>query len=155
MHVVYVNHTHCLELTLITTSCFNLAMRKSSRLITQFYEDRLSAVGLKSGQFSILRAVSYLKQTSNKELQRVLVLEQTTLSRNLKPLFRDGYLKLSADSNDARIKLISLTTTGKALYDTAEPIWQKAQNDLEEKLGSEELKNILALADSFVKALAR
>jgi len=130
-------------------------MRKSSRLITQFYEDRLSAVGLKSGQFSILRAVSYLKQTSNKELQRVLVLEQTTLSRNLKPLFRDGYLKLSADSNDARIKLISLTTTGKALYDMAEPIWQKAQNDLEEKLGSEELKNILALADSFVKALAR
>ncbi len=130
-------------------------MRKSSRLITQFYEDRLSAVDLKSGQFSILRAVSYLKQTSNKELQRVLVLEQTTLSRNLKPLFRDGYLKLSADSNDARIKLISLTTTGKALYDMAEPIWQKAQNDLEEKLGSEELKNILSLADSFVKALAR
>ena len=137
------------------TSCFNLAMRKSSRLITQFYEDRLSEVGLKSGQFSILRAVNYLKQTSNKELQQVLVLDQTTLSRNLKPLFRDGYLKLSADSNDARIKLISLTKLGQSLYEKADPIWQKAQNDLEKKLGSEEVQNILKLTDSFVKALAR
>ncbi len=130
-------------------------MRKSSRLITQFYEDRLSAVGLKSGQFSILKAVSFLKQTSNKELQGILVLDQTTLSRNLKPLFRDGYLKLSPDSNDARVKLISLTTQGKALYEKADPLWQKAQDDLEKKLGSEEVKNILTLADSFVKALAR
>jgi DNA-binding MarR family transcriptional regulator len=130
-------------------------MRKSSRLITQFYEDRLSAVGLKSGQFSILKAVSFLKQTSNKELQGILVIDQTTLSRNLKPLFRDGYLKLSADSNDARIKLISLTTQGKSLYKKADPIWQKAQNDLEKKLGSEEVQNILKLTDSFVKALAR
>lgn len=137
------------------TSCFNLAMRKSSRLITQFYEDRLSEVGLKSGQFSILRAVNYLKQTSNKELQQVLVLDQTTLSRNLKPLFRDGYLKLSADSNDARIKLISLTKQGQSLYEKADPIWQKAQNDLEKKLGSEEVQSILKLTDSFVKALAR
>ncbi|WP_202944300.1 MarR family winged helix-turn-helix transcriptional regulator [Colwellia psychrerythraea] len=130
-------------------------MRKSSRLITQFYEDRLSAVGLKSGQFSILKAVSFLKQTSNKELQGILVLDQTTLSRNLKPLFRDGYLKLSPDSNDARVKLISLTTQGQALYEKADPLWQKAQDDLEKKLGSEEVKNILTLADSFVKALAR
>ncbi|AAZ27183.1 transcriptional regulator, MarR family [Colwellia psychrerythraea 34H] len=138
-----------------TPYCFNLAMRKSSRLITQFYEDRLSAVGLKSGQFSILKAVSFLKQTSNKELQGILVLDQTTLSRNLKPLFRDGYLKLSPDSNDARVKLISLTTQGQALYEKADPLWQKAQDDLEKKLGSEEVKNILTLADSFVKALAR
>jgi DNA-binding MarR family transcriptional regulator len=130
-------------------------MRKSSRLITQFYEDRLSAVGLKSGQFSILKAVNFLKQTSNKELQGILVIDQTTLSRNLKPLFRDGYLQLSPDSNDARIKLISLTTQGQNLYEKADPIWQKAQKDLEKKLGTEEVKNILTLADSFVKALAR
>lgn len=130
-------------------------MRKSNRLITQFYEDRLSVVGLKSGQFSILRAVSFLKLTSNKELQGILVIDQTTLSRNLKPLFRDGYLKLSSDSSDARIKLISLTTTGEALYEKAEPLWQKAQKDLEQKLGSEEVQNILTLANSLVKALGR
>jgi hypothetical protein len=45
--------------------CFNLAMRKSSRLITQFYQERLSKTGLKVGQFSILRAVSFSKETTN------------------------------------------------------------------------------------------
>jgi len=155
MHIVGMLTTHCTELTLQSTPCFNLAMRKSTRLITQFYEERLSSVGLKSGQFSILKAVSILKQTSNKELQGILVLDQTTLSRNLKPLFRDGYLQLNVDPSDARTKLISLTTTGISLYNQAEPVWQKAQNDLEKKLGTTELQSILTLADSFVKALAK
>ena len=77
--------------------CFQLAIRKSSRLITQFYQERLSGVGLKVGQFSILRAVNFRKQTSNKELQTILELDQTTLTRNLKPLIRDGYLTLSTN----------------------------------------------------------
>jgi DNA-binding MarR family transcriptional regulator len=72
----------------------------------------------------------------------------------LKPLFRDDYLKLSPDSSNARIKLISLTVTGQALYEKTNPIWQKAQSDLEQKLGSAEVQKILTLADSFVKALA-
>jgi len=129
-------------------------MRQSTRLLTQFYEDRLSEVGLKSGQLSILKAVHYKKQTSNKELQGILIIDQSTLSRNLKPLFRDGYLLLSADPEDARVKLISLTPQGKLLHDRAAPIWKKAQKDLEKKLGESEVKNILALSDVLVKALA-
>ncbi|WP_281558376.1 MarR family winged helix-turn-helix transcriptional regulator [Thalassomonas sp. RHCl1] len=134
--------------------CFNLAMRKSSRLITKFYEERLSTLGLKSGQFSILRAVNFKKQTSNKELQGILAIDQTTLSRNLKPLFRDGYLRLQADDNDARIKLISLTPQGETLYQSALPVWEKAQQDIVHKLGKTEVEKILTLSDSFVKALA-
>jgi len=129
-------------------------MRKSSRLLTQFYEDRLSEVGLKSGQLSILKAVHFKKQTSNKELQGILIIDQSTLSRNLKPLLRDGYLLLSADPEDARVKLISLTPQGQILHDRAAPIWKKAQKDLENKLGESEVKNILALSDVLVKALA-
>ena len=129
-------------------------MRKSSRLVNQFYEARLSELNLKSGQFSILRAVNFKQPTTNKELQGILVIDQTTLTRNLKPLFRDGYLKLSADPDDARVKLISHTPQGKALYESAIPIWKKAQEDIAEKLGQAEVKNILTLSQSLVKALA-
>jgi DNA-binding MarR family transcriptional regulator len=137
-----------------TNVCFNLAMRKSNRLVNQFYEARLSELNLKSGQFSILRAVNFMQPTTNKELQGVLVIDQTTLTRNLKPLLRDGYLKLSADPNDARVKLISHTAQGKVLYESAIPIWKKAQEDIVEKLGEAEAKNILTLSQSLVKALA-
>jgi DNA-binding MarR family transcriptional regulator len=137
-----------------TKHCFNLAMRKSSRLITQFYEERLAPLALKVGQFSILRAVHVLKKTNNKELQSVLVIDQTTLSRNLKPLIRDGYLNLSADPSDQRIKKISLSTDGEALYQQALPLWRGAQQDLCKKLGEEDAMKILSLSDAFVKALS-
>lgn len=133
--------------------CFQLAIRKSSRLITQFYQERLSGVGLKVGQFSILRAVNFRKQTSNKELQTILELDQTTLTRNLKPLIRDGYLTLSTNFEDGRQKIISLSPDGLTLYEEAIPIWKAAQDELQQKIGTTETDNILALTNVFVKAL--
>ncbi len=134
--------------------CFNFAMRKSTRVITHFYEERLSQVGLKVGQFSVLRAVNFLKQTTNKELQRGLVLDQTTLSRSLKPLIRDGLLLVTTDEKDKRSKLIQLSKKGLKLYQTALPIWKQAQEQLEEKLGGKDVKQIVKLSESIVKKLA-
>jgi len=129
-------------------------MRKSTRLITQFYEERLSTVGLKVGQFSILRATHYRKKTTNKELQSILVLDQTTLSRAIKPLIRDGLLTTSADEDDLRSKIISLTPQGEKTYLKALPLWQEAQKSLRKKLGDKETKNILDLSESFITKLA-
>ena len=137
-----------------TKYCYNLAMRKSTRLITQFYEERLSTVGLKVGQFSILRATHYRKKTTNKELQSILVLDQTTLSRAIKPLIRDGLLSTSADEDDLRRKIISITPQGEKTYLKALPLWQEAQKSLKKKLGNKEIDNILDLSKSFVKNLA-
>ncbi len=135
--------------------CFNLAMRKSTRIITQFYEERLAKVGLKVGQFTLLRAVHYRKQTTNKQLQSILVLDQTTLSRNLKPLIRDGLLTVTADEDDQRKKIISLSAEGESTYQEALPIWKDIQQSLVEKLGNKESLNILKLSDSFAKKLAQ
>ena len=126
-------------------------MRKSSRLITQFYEEKLKATGLKVGQFSILRAVFFEKETTNKALQDILVLDQTTLTRNLKPLFRDGYLQKTVDDNDSRQKNISLTDEGKELYQHALPMWQKAQQEIVDKLGDVQAGQLHELADKFVE----
>ena len=153
MHILTLIITLNVENPMHNGDCFNLAMRKSSRLITQFYQGHLSKTGLKVGQFSILRAVKLCKETSNKELQWILVLDQTTLSRNLKPLIRDGYLKLSAHSEDGRQKIISLSPAGIALYEEALPIWKAAQVELQQKVGIAETDNIMALANVFVKAL--
>ena len=134
--------------------CYNLAMRKSTRLITHFYEERLATVGLKVGQFSILRAVNYRKKTTNKELQSILVLDQTTLSRAIKPLIRDGLLSITADESDLRSKIISLSPKGKIAYQEALPLWKDAQQSLKDKLGNKQINQILNLSDTFVEKLA-
>ena len=134
--------------------CYNLALRKSNRLITQFYEERLAPFGLKAGQFSILRAVHLCKTTTNKMLQQLLVIDQTTLSRNLKPLVRDELVVFTTDANDQRIKNISLSSNGENLYQEALPHWEQAQKDLNKQLGKESTDAILLLSQNVVAALS-
>ena len=97
--------------------CMNLSYRKASRVISQIYDRELAELGLKCSQFSILRAVRLMQQTTNAELQELLVLDQTTLTRGLKPLIRDGFIN-SEPGLDKREKLLSLTRQGKNLYST-------------------------------------
>ena len=129
--------------------CINLSYRKASRVISQIYDRELAEVGLKCTQFSILRAVRVLRQTTNMELQDQLVLEQTTLTRGLKPLIRDGYIKIEAGL-DKREKLLSLTTKGKDLYLKADKKWQLAQNAMIKKLGRKTTDQMLEMNESLV-----
>ena len=124
--------------------CMNLSYRKASRVISQIYDRELAEVGLKCGQFSILRAVRELRQTTNAELQELLVLEQTTLTRGLKPLIRDGYIK-SESGLDKREKLLSLTSAGKDLYDKADKKWQQAQDAVIRKLGRKTAEQMMEM----------
>lgn len=129
--------------------CMNLSYRKASRVITQIYDRELAEVGLKCGQFSILRAVREMRQTTNAELQELLVLEQTTLSRGLKPLIRDGYIKIEPGL-DRREKLLSLTAQGRQLYSRADRKWQQAQDAVIGKLGRKTSKQMMKMNEALV-----
>ena len=127
----------------------NLSYRKASRVISQIYDRELTEVGLKCSQFSIIRAVGEMRQTTNTELQELLVLEQTTLSRGLKPLIRDGYIKIEPGL-DRREKLLSLTAQGKLLYRKADKKWQQAQDAVISKLGRETSEQMMELNKALV-----
>jgi MarR family transcriptional regulator for hemolysin len=129
--------------------CMNLSFRKASRVISQIYDRELAEVGLKCGQFSILRAVREMRQTTNAELQELLVLEQTTLTRGLKPLIRDGYIKIEPGL-DRREKLLSLTTQGKHLYREADKKWQQAQDAVIRKLGRKTSEQMMEMNQALV-----
>ena len=122
----------------------NLSYRKASRVISQIYDRELAEMGLKCTQFSILRAVREMRRTTNAELQELLVLDQTTLTRGLKPLIRDGYIKIEP-GQDKREKLLSLTTEGKSLYRKAAKRWQQAQDTVIRKLGPKTSEQMLEM----------
>ncbi len=133
--------------------CLNLALRQSDRLVTRFYDEKFAQLGLRGGQFAVLQTVRSCKVTNNGELQRLLVIDQSTLSRNLKPLFRDGLLTLTPDQDDQRLKHISLSAAGESLYQQALPLWQEAQQALSEQLGQDEAAQIINTSTVVVKAL--
>lgn len=125
--------------------CLNFSMRKANRTLNKIYDRHLQGCGLKGGQFSILRVIDHYKQTTNSELQEAMSIDQTTLSRNLKPLIRDGYISVS-QGDDLRVKLLSLSAEGKSLFKEGTKYWQRAQKEVMQKLGKENTEKVIAIA---------
>ncbi len=69
------------------------------------------------------------------ELAAALVLDRTALNHNLKPLVRDGYLKVAVDDNDARGRRIELTASGQQILNASYDDWQAAQQQFEQMFG--------------------
>ena len=131
-------------------NCFNLKIRQANRVLTSYYDEYLRDLGLKITQFSILRCLWYLKQAPQKELEKWLVLDQATLTRNLKPLIRDGYIQTHRSEEDGRITLVSLTDDGVTLYKQAQKRWKKAQENVSKKLGDDMSQKLLEVSEALL-----
>jgi DNA-binding MarR family transcriptional regulator len=129
--------------------CINFGMRKANRVLNQIYDGHLAKCGLKGGQYSILRTLNQRKQSSNRDLQDILVMDQTTLTRGLKPLIRDGYIQ-SRPGEDRRVKLLCLSPEGKDLYKEATRHWKVAQEQVATRLGEVTIEQLFAISDSVV-----
>lgn len=131
--------------------CLNLQLRKANRVMSQIYDAYLAPVGIKTSQFSILRAIDYFHMTTNRQLQEALILDQTSLTRALKPLIRDGYIVVSIDAEDRRQKQLVLSTKGSALLAAALDEWNKAQAHVSERLGDLNTQAILDISEAVVR----
>ncbi|WP_415901620.1 MarR family winged helix-turn-helix transcriptional regulator [Neptuniibacter sp. QD29_5] len=131
--------------------CINFSLRKAVRVLNRIYDQYLAGAGLTGGQFSILYVVHELDVATNKKLQSILVLDQTTLTRNLKPLIREGYLSSIPSVTDRRQKNLSLTPEGKAKFLEAREQWFKAQQKIYKELGPELSQQLISLSDTVVK----
>ena len=130
--------------------CFNLKLRQADRVLTAYYNSFLGELGLKITQFSVLRSLWYMKSTSQKELEKVLLVDQATLTRSLQPLIRQGYIDRVPDTNDRRVMMCSLSSSGKALYKDAEKRWKQAQKSVEEKLGKETMAQLINASEALI-----
>jgi MarR family transcriptional regulator for hemolysin len=114
--------------------CLAHALRRADRVASQLYNEHLAPLGIRVTQFSILRALERLGPTTASQVQEALVMDQTTVSRALKPLIRDGYIAV-AEGATKREKSLSLSHEGKKLYKRALGPWNDAQRMFRKKLG--------------------
>src|SRR6059036_1689693 len=70
--------------------CVCSTLRMVSRAVTQLYDDILRPSGLRVTQFSILGAIARLGDANLRQLEHTLAIDQTTLTRSLKLLERNG-----------------------------------------------------------------
>ena len=127
--------------------CNCLAMRKAARHVSQLYDRCLAPAGLRVTQFSILARLHRLGPRTVGELAADLVLDRTTLTRNLRPLERDGLVAAVADPGDRRRRALSLTEAGAGRLRAAWALWAEAQARFEGAYGGPqalELRRVLA-----------
>lgn len=122
--------------------CLLSHTRRASRALGQVYEGALAGSGVRAGQFSVLAALALGGPAAIGELGERLVVDRTTLTRNLQPLGREGMIEI-APGADRRTRMVSLTEKGTRALSRALPLWKKAHDATLRRLGREKAEAYL------------
>lgn len=148
-------HTMPAELNLSAMEncvCFNL--RWVTRAMTQFFDAELRRLGIRPTQTPVLAALSAKAAWRMDELSDWLGMERTTLVRNLRPLERDGLVKLTGTGRGGRVS-VSITARGKRDLAKAMPAWHAAQQRVVKTLGGSRWSAILSDLERAALALGK
>src|SRR5260370_27185833 len=104
-------------------ACNCLAVREAARRITQFYDRFLAPLGLRTTQFSILAKLRRLGPITINALAAELVMDRTTLGRNILPLERDGLIAVEQGSRDRRSKALRGTEAAESRFPSGMTGW--------------------------------
>ncbi|MFP4004717.1 MAG: MarR family winged helix-turn-helix transcriptional regulator [Alphaproteobacteria bacterium] len=131
--------------------CGSFNLRKASRALTQMFDEALQPTGLRSTQLVILLVLARDGETGMSGLSRELVLSPSTLSRNLRPLEREGLLRIGG--NGQRGKRVRLTPAGREAIRRAVPYWQEVQERFTRQVGADSWREMTARLDELVMAV--
>ena len=134
-----------------TADCACLNLRGAARAVTQMYDKVLRPSGLKATQFSVLAAVATEGPASMTVIAKALVMDRTTLTRNLKPLMDRGLIKAGKGADDRRQRCIVVTGEGKATLAKALPLWKKAHEQIVTGIGFARWQGMMRLLDETVR----
>ncbi len=107
--------------------CVCTAARRRSRELTRAFEKAMRRSGLRSTQFNLLATLVQTGPLPTTRLADFLGLERTTLTRNLRPLLRDGLVRVD-EGEDRRVHKVAITSIGEEAARRAFPFWKKAQD---------------------------
>jgi DNA-binding MarR family transcriptional regulator len=128
--------------------CNCLALRQAARHVSQFYDQFLTGSGIRATQYSILARLQRKGPKGSMSINALaaeLVMNRTTLGRNILPLQRDGLIAIRAGRIDRRSKELQLTKTGAARLRAATEGWRQAQARFEAAFGGKRAKVLRAL----------
>jgi DNA-binding MarR family transcriptional regulator len=129
-------------------NCF--AVRSAARHVSQFYDQFLIQVGLRTTQFSILAKLKRRGPSTINALAEEMVMDRTTLGRNILPLERDGLIQVERVPTDRRAKALHLTHAGEKRLQTAVKAWASAQSQFEAALGAKRAAELRAVLRAVV-----
>jgi len=124
--------------------CACLQFRKTSRAVSALYDGFLSSAGLTVTQYALLVSIARAKGISRTVLAANLEMDRTTLTRNLRPLERDGFVTQKSGA-DLRERILRLTASGQKRLDRSFPHWEAAQRAFFSEFGQDRFEVLRSL----------
>jgi DNA-binding MarR family transcriptional regulator len=135
---------------LSSEDCNCFVVRSAARHVTQLYDQFLAPVGLHVTQFSILAKLKRFGPLTINALAKQMVMDRTTLGRNVGPLERDGLIRIEASAVDGRARELHLTKAGEKRVQDARDAWEEAQARFDSRFGPKRAADFRAMLRSIV-----
>lgn len=126
--------------------CVAVRLRLLNRLVTGVCDDGLRPFGVRVAQVNVLCAVANSGPVTPTDLAAALVMDKSTLSRDVDKLIDKGWVETTA-GEDARSHTLSATAAGVQFLESVHPVWAKAQKQLAERLGPVFLASLTQTVD--------
>lgn len=118
-------------------------VRMAARALTSIYDRFLASAGLNANQMAVLWCVIAREPLPMGEIAQVLVMEKSTVTRNVAVLAEMGLLETTIGA-DVRQKLVSSTAKGRRTYAAAIPRWEAAQEAVAKALGEATFSHLVS-----------
>jgi len=109
-------------------TCISGKIRRCGRMVSEIFRVRLLPFNITSSQLSILFIVAKMDNVTQNLLSDWLVLEKSTVSRNMKRLLDRKLIQKGSG------KTFSMTQDGKELLEDIIPEWEEAMKEVRKKL---------------------
>lgn len=124
------------------SECVNAKLRRLHRLINSAYQQAIRPFGLRGSMLSILFIIGKMKTVNQKEIADRLVLDPSTMSRDLKKLEEKGWISKTRSASDPRQHDLSLTKEGYLLLEEVSPVWEALHEKVQGILGQFNIRQI-------------
>ncbi|WP_245513441.1 MarR family winged helix-turn-helix transcriptional regulator [Enterovirga rhinocerotis] len=114
--------------------CTCTTLRRLTRMVTTAYDETMKPSGLRVTQFSVLRTLARLGPLSVTRLAAEAGLDRSTMGRNLDPLEREGFVRITVGEADHRERVATLTEAGEEAIVQATPFWDAAQREMARRI---------------------
>jgi DNA-binding MarR family transcriptional regulator len=122
--------------TEVADACLGMRVSRLHRVIARRYEQALQTAGLTQPQMEVLASLIIAEgPVRPAALAARLMLERSTLSRNLALMQKKGWVAVAETSATGRAMSVTITDAGVAAFTSADSAWRRAQADAERMLG--------------------
>jgi len=155
MHIHAPMNPHRPAAEQMTAECLCFRARRVSRALTRMYDEALRPLGIQATQLTLLNAIAMTGDAGTMgRLSGILAMDQTTLSRNLRPLEKAGWARIERLPADRRVRVARLTPEGERMIADALPLWTQAHARVVATLGTDAAADLRDRFDATAAAAA-